>query len=70
MNLAEKGCGKDELLTEVRIYAAIKRLERRIPTAMDVDIVTRNPKRTAQDKLGNARLKSDAMAWPWVSCMH
>ena len=28
MMLAEKECGKDELLTEVRRYAAINRLER------------------------------------------
>ena len=39
MQLAEKECGKDEILGDT---FAIKRLERRNPNAMDVDIVTRN----------------------------
>ena len=66
MKLVEGECGKDELLTEVRRYAAIKRLERRNPNAMDVDIVAKSPKRAPQEMFGNATLQPETMAWPWI----
>ena len=48
MKMAEREHGKDELMNEVRRYAAIKRHERRSPSAMDIDAVSQSRRRATR----------------------
>ena len=66
MKLTERECDKDELLTEIRRYAGLKRLERSSANAMDVDAVARNHRKAHVEPLRNPQGQSGTKAWPWI----
>ena len=73
--MVEKEYGKDELLNEVRRYAAVKRDEKRNPNAMEIDAVstTRASRQTGISKGGQTKAgstPSSEPAAPWQAYSH